>query len=64
MLLGAPHPDIFLYSGGKDNWLNDVFYLKKKRHGVQEIGDQHERDEGNFQGDDARRSQYDGLKQA
>lgn len=59
MLLGAPHPDLFLYSFGKDNWLK-----KKKKHGVQEIGDQHERDDGNFQGDDASRSQDDSLKQA
>lgn len=64
MLLGAPHPDLFLYSFGKDNWLNDILYLKKKKHGVQEIGDQHERDDRNFQGDHASRSQDDSLKQA
>lgn len=32
--------------------------------GAQEIGGQQERDEGNFQGDDASRSQGDSLRQA
>ena len=39
-----------------------MLHQKEKKHGVQEIGSQHERDEGNFQGDDASRSLDDSWK--
>lgn len=36
--------------------LKDVLHQKERRHGVQEIGSQKERDESNFQVDDSSRS--------